>query len=223
MEYIKKQNNEPNEWGISFFVDGIRRFDYLYAQNNGANLTAIKDKLIIEQNHLCAYCQKKITKNNSSIEHVIPKSLNNELSTDYYNLVVVCDGNSKSQGNGHCDKSKLDYAIVPFIFLNDSTVTEKSSNKYFKSYADGSIAPKEKLPSEIKNQVDSFIKILNLNHEILKSKRKNALDAHISAYNGLRLNKNSFWKNKLKNSLFDTKLEYRQYMLIYFASKSGIN
>jgi len=46
-----------------------------------------------EQNYLCCYCEAKVTLNNSHIEHIKPKDIDEDnLTFDYSNLSVSCDG-----------------------------------------------------------------------------------------------------------------------------------
>jgi hypothetical protein len=91
MQYIKKQNTPPIEWDIWFTkAAGDRSYDYGNDNKSLTNLRQARQFLINEQHGLCAYCQQTISMENSSIEHVIAKEFNKELSTNYYNLVAVC-------------------------------------------------------------------------------------------------------------------------------------
>lgn len=224
MEYIEKQNIPPENWG-SCFVDtnNIRVFDYTKAQT--AELKNARIILLKEQYYLCAYCQSKITIDNSSIEHVIPKSLNLELSTNYHNLVAVCKNQIKDEnGRLHCDQEKESLPIVPYIFSNKSSVSELRNNDYFKVYSTGEIVCKDELTDEVKKQVKSFIEILNLNHKDLRKKREKHIDVLTDVYKSLPKNRKSiFWKNKLKSALNNYTAEYRHALMIFCASKAGIN
>ncbi len=222
MEFISK-NILPENWNSWFSVNGARTFDYLHAQNNRANLEEVRNYLLNEQNYLCAYCQKKITTSDSSIEHVIAKSLNIALSTDYYNLVAVC----KSQKNDpitnrlHCDKEKENKEITPFVFFNKSKVEINKNNSYFDVESNGLIKPKDNLTTELYNQVKSFIEILNLNHSALVENRKNKLFALIKS---LKSNSEVVkWENIFNYIYHNHSLEYKQFLLIYFAKRKGLN
>ena len=67
-----------------------------------------------EQNYLCGYCEAKITLDNSHVEHIKPKSLDyDNLTFDYHNLLVSCNGICFSQSNkpitcGHKKANKFD-------------------------------------------------------------------------------------------------------------------
>lgn len=124
MQYIKKQNIPPSDWDKWFTTaTGKRSYDY---KTDYSALTQIENArafLIAEQSELCAYCQKTIKLADSSIEHIVPKEQNIELSTNYHNLVAVCKTQVKdSNGQYHCDKAKVNKPITPFIFLSNSDV-----------------------------------------------------------------------------------------------------
>lgn len=229
MEFIKKESIQPTEWE-NWFTTGTRNRSFDYAADSSAlrNLPTLKEFLIKEQNELCAYCQQSISIDNSSIEHIIPKSINKALSTNYHNLIAVCNINIKdSQTNKlHCDKEKLNSVITPFILFADSRVTSSTNNKYFDVYSNGEILPKRNLKEEIRMQVDGFIKIVNLNHETLLGKRtKDTLNGFIEAYTLVPTNQKSiFWKTQFNRILLNKKQPFRQFLLIYIAQKHlGLN
>ncbi len=54
--------------------------------------TALRDSLLKEQGHLCAYCMRRINGSNDvKIEHYVARNRENELQ--YENLLAVCKGN----------------------------------------------------------------------------------------------------------------------------------
>ncbi|TAF73984.1 MAG: TIGR02646 family protein [Bacteroidetes bacterium] len=222
MQYIQKQEIQPDNWDDWFkTANGVRTFDYLKAQNNGSDLKSVREYLIKEQYYLCAYCQSKITIDNSSIEHVIPKSLNLELSTNYHNLVAVCKNQIKDEnGRLHCDKEKGSLPIVPYIFYSNSDVNIGVNNNYFRASNDGSIITKDNKNEIEYFQIKSFVDILNLNHTTLKNKRKSAIFTLTSVYKKLSEHqKNVFWITKLNTFLANKSNPYRQFLLIYCQSK----
>lgn len=222
MQYIQKQELQPKDWDNWFkTANGVRTFDYLKAQNNGADLKAVREYLIKEQHYLCVYCQSKITIDNSSIEHVIPKSLNLELSTNYHNLVAVCQNQIKDENERlHCDKEKGSLPILPYIFYSNSDVNIEMNNSYFRASNDGSIIAKANIKENEYFQIRSFIDILNLNHTILLQKRKSAIYAMTTVFKNLSKNqKKVFWKSKLNTFVANKSNPYRQFLLIYCQSK----
>ena len=229
MQYIRKQNTPPEDWNVWFTkASGNRSFDYQADNGSLVNLPIAKHFLIEEQHGLCAYCQQFITDANSSIEHVIPKEFNKELSTNYYNLVAVCKAQIKDSFTGkfHCDTEKGSKIITPLIFVSNSDVNGNiANNHYFSASSDGTISSKLTLPDEIRIQVDTFIKVLNLNHEILKNKRaKDILGALTQVYTSLPLfQRGTYWKVQYERVLNNPKQPFRQFLLVYIGNRLGIN
>jgi len=87
--------------------------------------------LINEQNYLCGYCEAKITLDDSHIEHIKPKDIDEDtLTFDYQNLLISCDGICFSEDNqritcGHKKANKFDEAL----FLNPTK--EQDIREYF--------------------------------------------------------------------------------------------
>ena len=163
MQYIKKANQPPEQWDHWFTrTDAKRSYDYGNDIDVLPNREGARLHLLTEQNYLCAYCQKKLTLENSSIEHVLPKSLNKELSTNYFNLVAVCksplpDPNTKRL---HCDKEKGDKIIPPLLFLSNSDCGD-DNHAWFYARADGSIEIKH--PKNVQSGLAAvFMETLNL-------------------------------------------------------------
>ncbi len=79
-----------------------------------------------EQNYLCCYCEAKVTLDNSHVEHIRPKDMNEDsLTFDYNNLSVSCNGtcfNDKNQRLtcGHKKSNKFDENK----FLNPTQVVD---------------------------------------------------------------------------------------------------
>jgi len=77
-----------------------------------------------EQNYLCCYCEAKVTLDNSHIEHIKPKDIDEDtLTFDYGNLSVSCDGLCFSDERltcGHRKSNKFDESK----FLNPTKVTD---------------------------------------------------------------------------------------------------
>jgi len=231
MQYIKKQNMEPNDWNTWFTVPPNRRtYDYRRDSSSLTQLRSAKQYLIDEQNSLCAYCQQKIDINNSSIEHVTPKEHNKELSTSYFNLVAVCNKSQvkdSSTGKFHCDKVRGSELIPPIIFYSNSESNPHRLNSLFRGYSSGEIIAKPNLPLSIKNQVEAFIDTLNLNHSILKEKRaKDTLRGLTAAYSSLirgSHQRSIFWKVQYDRILKNRHHPFREFLLVYIGSKIGLS
>ncbi len=227
MQYIEKYPTPPQDWDRWFTkADGIRSFDYKKDYDALTNLRLAKRFLLNEQHGLCAYCQQVIPIENASIEHVTPKEHNVNLSTNYYNLVVVCKTQMKdSEGKVHCDKQRLSSLISPIIFYRNVDASTTKTNSYFGAYADGSVFAKPNLDEQTKKQVEAFIEILNLNHSRLKETRAkevldgiNAIFIHLPPHQ-----KRAFWQNQYNRILQNRSYPFRQFLLSYIGSKIGIN
>lgn len=228
MQYIKKQNTPPDAWEDWFKkATGERSYDYRKDSGSMRQLLLARDFLINEQHGLCAYCQQSINESNSSIEHVVPKELNVELSTNYHNLVAVCKTQLKDPGTGrmHCDDEKGSKVITPFIFFFDSEATQQKNNQYFKADSNGKIEPKKGLSEELTKQVEAFIEVVNLNHSVLMQKRsKDIFGGLLDIYRSLPTwQKGTFWKEQYQRILKNPKQPFRQYLLIVIGTKIGIN
>lgn len=92
-------------------TDSIRQvFDNEFPKNK------IKAVLMNEQRGLCAYCMRRIRMDSHSrVEHLVPLCVDKEKAIDYINLLGVCDGGEKIEGQqGHilcCDAHKKETVI----------------------------------------------------------------------------------------------------------------
>ena len=230
MQYIQKQNIPPKDWEKWFTTGNNKRsFDYATDYSSLRNISRARQYLIDEQKGLCAYCQQKINSDNSSIEHVIPKEFNKELSTNYFNLVAVCKTTTKDSETQkyHCDKQKGSTPISPIIFNSNADITLKNNSYFFLAGSDGRIRAKDKLPDEIRKQVESFIDIVNLNHKQLREKRtKDILDGLISVFQNLpkeNHQKSTYWQVQFDRIYKNKSHPFRQFFLIYISTKLGRN
>ncbi len=100
MRYIKKSEipqffiNDTKELKKSIKLLTSNKKKLKVWNDNYKNKRNLKKYLLeTEQNYLCGYCEAKITLDNSHIEHIKPKSLDyDNLTFDYYNLLVSCNG-----------------------------------------------------------------------------------------------------------------------------------
>lgn len=74
----------------------------LHYDSGGFPVKEVRESLLREQGHLCAYTMRPIDQNNSHIEHIVPREVAKKtgqlhLETDYANMLACCrqtDGNS---------------------------------------------------------------------------------------------------------------------------------
>lgn len=134
-----------------------------------------------EQNNLCIYCESKISSNNNSshIEHIRPKALNRypELTFEYTNLVVSCNGNCHNDENnyrdtcGHIKENmyKENKFLNPVEIINIREYFDYNLNNYL-------IIPS----SKDTNKAQYMINTLHLNDGGLPKARKKALEVFIN-------------------------------------------
>lgn len=228
MQYIRKNHTPPIEWNEWFTTkEGNRSFDYKEDYNKLRYLKNARKFLLDEQKGLCAYCQSRLTLENSSIEHIIPKTFNQELSTNYHNLVAVCRQPVVDEsGRSHCDKERGNSILTPLILHTSMATSLKRNHAYFKATASGELLPNENLDEATKVQVKSFIEVLNLNHTSLKTARKNRLDALlvVTRAKGIKGAELKLFWDQTFNYYYQRENEpYRQFLLIYLSTKLGRN
>ena len=162
------------------FTDAKRKYQN-YDNLPGDDKNKMKEILLSEQGHLCAYCMSRIILENSTIEHYIPRNGKNgeiSLSLDYRNLLLVCCNGRNGQGNDrHCDVSKGDKLIA----VNP---TKKEDIEKVKYYSDGTIG------SDIDSFNTDFNNTLNLNNLTLKRNRQ---IARLETLKQLSKNKHGGW------------------------------
>ena len=182
MRYIEKLEVPP-----SFInkTSGLNSWDDYHTCCNRQKRALRKYILKYEQNNLCIYCESKISSSNDSshTEHIKPKDSNMypELTFEYTNLVVSCNGNCHNEDNdnsrhtcGHIKDNEYDENK----FLNPVEVMDIKD--YFKyDYNDYKIKPSNKDNNRAKYMID----ILHLNDEELLQARKKALKNFIGKIN----------------------------------------
>lgn len=137
----------------------------------------LKDKMFKDQGGICCYCGQILKFLNNPpyiIEHVYPKEYYRELAGEYENLLLSCrptneeeELRKKSGGNcnkfWHCDKNKENKILT-------YTPLQTECSNHFIYYESGDIEGDDELAKE-------DIKILGLNCDFLKRRRKEAIFA----------------------------------------------
>ncbi|PTP19729.1 TIGR02646 family protein [Vibrio splendidus] len=141
---------------------------------DGPDFTTVKDdirqKLLEEQGHLCAYCMARIKIGNMKVEHFAPQSLFPIQQLQYSNMLGCCKGNEGSPKPSHtCDtkKGNLILKYSPSISTHhiDSRVTYSGSGRI--------LSRSEDFDSQLNT-------VLNLNQSRLKENRVAALEAVVA-------------------------------------------
>ena len=124
----------------------------------------IRTALLEEQGFLCAYCMKAINDKSMKIEHYQARTPDNEL--DYKNLLACCSGGEQfgDYSERTCDTYKEDKVL----HIDPQNINHITTIRYRSS--DGTILSSLEFGNELSD-------ILNLNSVLLKTARKNIIDA----------------------------------------------
>jgi|AntAceMinimDraft_16_1070373.scaffolds.fasta_scaffold18588_2 uncharacterized protein (TIGR02646 family) len=113
MKRILKQP-EPQEL-IDFVSAENDNWKPSYGNLDGKTKRATKQALMAEQGYLCCYCERRVTDDDSHIEHLIPQSVPAAGSLDYSNMLCSCQNVLRKEEPRHCGhlKDNAELAISP--------------------------------------------------------------------------------------------------------------
>jgi len=87
-------------------------------ENMGGDIKgAVKSALINEQGDICCYCERRLTSNDSHIEHFRPQSDTEVDPLDFGNLLCSCQVQIKKGAPRHCGNLKGDW-FVPELLIS---------------------------------------------------------------------------------------------------------
>jgi TIGR02646 family protein len=123
----------------------------------------LKDHLLYEQRNLCCYCMKSIDHENCHIEHFKPQSKFPDLTLDYGNMMLSCNGITNHYEN--CGHKKADW------YEEEVTISPLDSDceKNFNYTIDGRILPNNPDAKET-------IEVLELDSYLLQRARQTAIE-----------------------------------------------
>ena len=166
MKYIVKDRNTPifDKWKASNNEDWQPNYEDL----RGKEKNEVKDSLMKEQGHICCYCERRLTDEDSHIEHFKPQSEKDVNPLDYANMLCSCQNQLKEGVPKHCGHSKADW------FDNDLLISplDGDCEGRFAYTADGKIHP----ASGSDDAATMTIEKLKLDIEILNDFRKKAIE-----------------------------------------------
>jgi len=148
----------------------------------GDTKNLLKEALLKEQGHICAYCMQRIsTKTNNlhkpriEVEHYLSQKKRPDLDLNYQNMLGVCNGylsvekkesdSASTEKNAHCDKSKKE------LLLKKLNPLDNGIERLITYDTDGTIIPVVKNKTVIQD-----LNLLNLNDNNLKNFRRDAID-----------------------------------------------
>lgn len=211
MLYIVKNPIEPHQLVEERLQIGVSSYDDLSTETKDA----IRKSLLIEQGYLCAYCMKRISVEDTTIEHYDPQSAQNGTDMSYRNMLGVCDGGQKNQGKGSqrltCDKRRGNRPLT-INPLDNYTISKVKYTKKGGIYSDD-----ENINFDLNNTLN-----LNSPNSYLKANRETVYDTlikKIDAHGG----KNRSFLLRLKRE-YETKDSDGKYtpfagIALYFINK----
>lgn len=166
MKRIVKNQNTPNFDRWKALHKG-RQLTY-EADLKGAKKKEVKDSLMKEQGYICCYCERRLTDDDSHIEHFNPQSNNAVDTLDYTNMLCSCQDQLKKGDPRHCGHSKGNW------FDENRLISPLDLNceGRFAYTADGKIQPANKSD----NAATMTIEKLMLDIGILNESRKKAIE-----------------------------------------------
>lgn len=186
MIFINKKQ-EPKSL-LKYRVNKRNLADITY--DNFRDKDDVRDALLAEQGHICAYCMQRITKDKMKIEHFACQSNNSELELNFSNMLGCCmGGHGNSKEYQHCDTRK-----------NDEIIKFNPSNPHHKNLFKISYDRHGLISSEDEEFDKNLNEILNLNLEFLKNNRKAVLEQLYESFEkvkGTATKKD--WEKKLLN------------------------
>ncbi len=109
-----------------------------YADLSGETKKAVKQALMKEQGYLCCYCERRLTENDSHIEHFRPQSEPSANPLDYTNLLCSCQDQIKKGEPRHCGNLKGDWFDVQLLV----SPLDSDCEMRFSHRGDGAIQPR---------------------------------------------------------------------------------
>ncbi|MDB9375103.1 retron system putative HNH endonuclease [Nodularia sphaerocarpa] len=172
MKYIKK-NQEPEKfssWKALENDDWKPSWDDNF---QAPEKPIVHDALLQEQGYICCYCGMRITRKNSHIEHLQPRSAYPDLALEYTNFIASCQGESEEPPPipVHCGHKKKYWYDERLMVSPLETICAD----FFRYPASGEILPTDN-PGK-KAAAETTIEKLALNIGKLQNMRKVAIDA----------------------------------------------
>lgn len=182
MKYIeKKKQNEPIELKEYRETTPGAVYDKGYVDNSRTDKDRrpLKEALLEEQGHICAYCNGRISLNLNAeykprieVEHFLPQTKHPDKDLDYENMLGVCNGITIEK-NEHCDKNKKEKSL--------KKIDPRKSD--VESLVDYTLSGKIIAVAKNKDVIHD-IKLLNLNDTFLEKSRKQTMDEALKKLKG---------------------------------------
>lgn len=173
MKHIVKDRNTPSfdEWMVLASED----WKPIYVDLRDPEKKEVKESLMKEQGYICCYCERRLTDEDSHIEHFNPQSNEPGATLDYSNMLCSCQDQLKKGEPRHCGVSKDNWFDEGLLI----SPLDSNCGGRFAYTADGKIQP----ANEFDNAATMTIEKLKLDIGILNDFRKKAIEPFL--YDGL--------------------------------------
>ena len=166
MKFIQKgvEPEEFTEWKALTNED----WQATYANLSGAEKPAVKQSLASEQGSLCCYCERRLTDDDSHIEHFRPQHDDEVDPLDYTNMLCSCQSQLNKGEPRHCGNLKDDW------FDNELLISplDPGCESRFRFNGNGNILP----DADRDSAAIETIKRLGLDIPKLKALRASAIE-----------------------------------------------
>jgi uncharacterized protein (TIGR02646 family) len=172
LEQWKEQWKE--QWQEQFNKEQLKkeaRFERkpVYSNLGTRERLRLKSNLMEDQGWVCCYCGRRITLQDSHIEHFRPQSRYAQLTLEYENLYASCIRETEAGTPLHCGHAKKDH------FDEDLCISpeDEGCETYFVFTLNGDVIPADKNDK----RADYMIRLLKLDDGSLRLQRREALGA----------------------------------------------
>ena len=138
-----------------------------YSSMGSSLKNCVKDSLMQEQGFICCYCERRLTVEDSHIEHFKPQSDDSVDSLDYSNLLCSCQNRLNQGEPRHCGNLKGDWFDINLLI----SPLDPDCENPFSFKGDGRIEPVDSDDAAVET-----IKNLGLAIPKLNALRKNAIE-----------------------------------------------
>ena len=167
MKHIVKDQNTPDFDEFKASANGD--WQPTYEGLRDSTKKEVKDSLMKEQGHICCYCERELSDNDSHIEHFKPRSGEDVDPLDYANMLCSCQNQLKQGEPRHCGHLKGDWFDDQLIV----SPLDPDCEEHFAYTEDGEIQPATKSDDAAR----MMIKKMGLNIPKLIAFRKKAIEA----------------------------------------------
>ncbi|MEA1907846.1 MAG: retron system putative HNH endonuclease [Euryarchaeota archaeon] len=166
MKHIVKDQNTPlfDKWMALANED----WQPTYEDLRDPEKKEVKESLMTEQGHICCYCERRLTDDDSHIEHFNPQSNNAVNPLDYANMLCSCQDRLEKGEPRHC-------GVLKDNWFDDQLLVsplDLGCGGHFAYTADGKIKPAKKSYDAARMTIEK----LGLDINKLNDLRKKAIE-----------------------------------------------